>query len=280
MTVVNSGCMSSRFRYSFIGVVALLVSAGVVAIVRPSVADPSPSVSWSPPSIVAYVVPGLPQPQRADLIIRAQRNKARVVALFPSAELVPHISALSPTVVNAPSNTDQAATISFTASLPQNTLPGTTVMGFIDVQLTDKPGDRIREKWSLPVSLRAIGIEAPPGWNLSSIEPDNPQAIEPNSGLGITSPSGAVLALFPNGGLPGFGIDPETSEVQSDIEVDGFRADRKDYLDPDSGILLFSVISFATTPEYPHLEILLRPAHVDPDDDEMLERLLTTLQLR
>lgn len=279
-TVVDSACMSSQYRYFFVGVVALLVSAGLVATVCPSVADPSPSISWSPPSIVAYVVPGFPQQQRADLLLRAQRNKARIVSLSPSAELVPYVSALSPTVVDAPSDVDQAATITFTASLPQNTQPGTTIAGSLDIQLADKPNHRVREKWSLPVSIRAIGVAAPPLWRLSSIEPDNPQATEPNSGLGITSPSGSVLALFPNGGVPGFGIDPEVIEVRSNIEIDGLQAGRKNYLDPESGVLLFSVISIAPTPAYSHFEILLRPAHVDPDDDVTLERLLTTLELR
>src|SRR5262249_25704377 len=35
----------------------------------------------------------------------------------------------------------------------------------------------------LPVSIRAIGSAAPPLWRLSRVEPDNPQAAEPSSGL-------------------------------------------------------------------------------------------------
>jgi hypothetical protein len=141
-------------------VLTLFVAAGMVA-VCPAVANPTPSIGWSSPSIVAHVVPGFPQQQQTEILIRAERDEDRIVSLLPSAELLPYVSALSPTIVDVPSDMDQSATITFTASLPKNTPPGRTVSGSIDVLLTDKSNRLVLERWSLPVSIRAVDLAEP-----------------------------------------------------------------------------------------------------------------------
>jgi hypothetical protein len=150
-------------------VLPFLVAAGIAAVVCPAVADSTLSVGWASPSIVVYVVPGLPQQQQAEILIRAQRDEDRIVSLIPSAELRPYVSELASTVVDVPSDLDQSATITFTASLPQNTPSGKTVAGSIDVLLTDKSRS-VLEKWSLPVSIRAIDDYAMPKHLLTTLD--------------------------------------------------------------------------------------------------------------
>jgi len=125
-----------------------------------------------------------------------------------------------------------------------------------------------------------IGVSIPATWKIEATAPavGAEASGEQTKGLSVTSPNGSELLVAPYG-LPGFGIDPEVASAYRSIWIDGLAATRTDYSDPGSGSLLFIIIRVETSPKYTSLEIFLRPSKTVPDEREMLERLLNSIDM-
>lgn len=233
-------------------------------------------VLWTPRALGLALVTGDSQVQRLTLNVKAKKRVPTILRLEPSAEIAPYILSLTPTDIEVPPNTNQQLNIVFTAAAPLNSLPS-TIKGTIQVQVSKKGEFRTKKKFSLPVTVTVIGIPAPSDWSIRLISPSTPQErIIEGSGVSATSPLGSSIILYPFG-VPGFGLDPETEILTTNLNVDGFPAIRTDY--SIQGQLLISIVEVSSVPEYPNFSILLRPSKTNPEELVILEKNLDGLQL-